>query len=226
KNDGATVTWFQNPGPKLARELSKWRAIPLADASWIMSLTNLSTPDAEFLLYSDRKPDSQGIYLIPLLEDSPWFSTPVRIAASEQEVMFLDLAHLDDDELLDIAVAIRPNRISVFYQPESPLSPWVDSADLDPLLSDHYGTAKAVRIGDLDGDDLPDFAISCERANGRREGAFVSNLHSEFTPVSGPEGVKFDHIELVDLDEDGDLDFLTTEESKGLGVIWYENPLR
>ena len=47
--------------------------------------------------------------------------------------------------------------------------------------------------------------------------------------LSGTEGYKFDRIELVDLDGDGDLDVLTCEEnygpnSEGLGVIWFENP--
>jgi hypothetical protein len=37
-------------------------------------------------------------------------------------------------------------------------------------------------------------------------------------------GVKYDFIELIDLDGDQDLDVLTTEENKGLGVVWYENP--
>ncbi len=45
--------------------------------------------------------------------------------------------------------------------------------------------------------------------------------------VSGPVGIKYDRIELLDLDGDGDLDVLTCEErheGKGLGVFWYENP--
>lgn len=49
--------------------------------------------------------------------------------------------------------------------------------------------------------------------------------------LSGPEGIKYDRIELLDLDGDGDLDVLTCEEEvgvrhEGLGVIWYENPTR
>ena len=42
--------------------------------------------------------------------------------------------------------------------------------------------------------------------------------------ISGPEGVKFDRIELVDMDADGDPDVLTCEEIEDLGVFWYENP--
>ena len=45
-------------------------------------------------------------------------------------------------------------------------------------------------------------------------------------PISGPKGTKYDLVELIDLDGDGDLDVLTCEEVENLGVFWYENPLR
>lgn len=50
--------------------------------------------------------------------------------------------------------------------------------------------------------------------------------------VSGLLGNKFDFAYLYDMDRDGDLDILTSEENNnsstvaGLGVIWYENPLK
>ena len=44
--------------------------------------------------------------------------------------------------------------------------------------------------------------------------------------ISGADGIKFDRIELLDLDADGDLDVITCEERDNLGVIWYENPTR
>jgi hypothetical protein len=44
--------------------------------------------------------------------------------------------------------------------------------------------------------------------------------------LSGPDGIKHDLVALVDLDGDGDLDAMTSEEVKDLGVIWYENPIR
>ena len=42
--------------------------------------------------------------------------------------------------------------------------------------------------------------------------------------LSGSDGTKHDLVALVDLDGDGDLDAITTEEVNNLGVIWYENP--
>ncbi len=44
--------------------------------------------------------------------------------------------------------------------------------------------------------------------------------------ISGPEGVKYDLVQLVDLDDDGDLDVITCEETTNLGVFRYENPTR
>jgi hypothetical protein len=46
----------------------------------------------------------------------------------------------------------------------------------------------------------------------------------EAREISGPEGVKFDLVELLDLDGDVDLDVISCEETANLGVIWYENP--
>lgn len=46
--------------------------------------------------------------------------------------------------------------------------------------------------------------------------------------VSGPLGIKFDRVAPVDVDGDGDLDIITTEEKvddgRGIEGIWYENP--
>ena len=36
---------------------------------------------------------------------------------------------------------------------------------------------------------------------------------------------KMDNVYVADVDADGDLDFLTTEENGGWGVIWFENPV-
>ncbi|MDF1860814.1 MAG: VCBS repeat-containing protein [Verrucomicrobiales bacterium] len=224
KNAGGSITWLKNPGKDKARQLDLWEYQKICDAGWIMSMRIFAQGEKTFLLYSDRKGERSGIYLLPLLNESPWLGEPVLIGAAGEEVMFLDIAHLDDDKRTDIVAAIRPRSIRVFYQPENPLQVWEDMADLDPLPK-QFGDAKAVRVGLLDEDPIPDFAITCERANGRLKGVLWSNVFSEFTAVSNATGIKYDRIELIDLDGDGDLDLLTCEERAGLGVIWFENPL-
>lgn len=224
KNAGASLTWLKNPGHEKARQLDLWESTRLFDVGWIMSLQLLEENGKRYLVFSDRKGLHAGIHLVPLLDEAPWFGKPVCVAAPQEEVMFLDLALLDDDEKLDIVAAIRPDKVAIFYQPENPLSLWEDSATLDPIPAEQYGTAKAVRIGDLDGDGIPDFAISCEKANGTKRGVLRANVFSEFFPISDAAGAKYDRIELIDLDGDGDLDLVTCEETTGLGVIWFENP--
>lgn len=226
KNENGSISWLENPGDTVAREVEKWNLHRITEAAWIMTLTILPSEGNDYLLASDRKGSNSGIYLIPLLDESPWFGKARLVAASGEEVMFLDIARLDDDDRLDIVASIKPNQTRVLYQPETILAPWIDSSDLDPFTQELYGTAKAVKVGDLSGDNIPDFVITCEQANGKKRGAFISNVFSEITEVSGPEGVKFDRIELLDLDADGDLDIITCEESHHLGVFWYENPLK
>jgi hypothetical protein len=94
---------------------------------------------------------------------------------------------------------------------------------------------KAVALGDIDGDGDEDVVVTCEHAEGKT-GVFyyahpeVSQTTDpsawEFRDIGGITGTKFDRIELIDLDQDGDLDVITCEERENLGVIWYENPSR
>ena len=59
----------------------------------------------------------------------------------------------------------------------------------------------------------------------RKKGAFDGDWQAY--DISGPRGIKYDRMELLDIDEDGDLDVLACEEresGKGLGLFWYENP--
>ena len=90
------------------------------------------------------------------------------------------------------------------------------------------GTGKGIAIADIDLDGKTDIVFTCENATQSKSGVrwLSRDQAHQWTDheISGPEGIKFDRIELLDLDQDGDLDVITCEERANLGVIWYENP--
>jgi hypothetical protein len=95
------------------------------------------------------------------------------------------------------------------------------------------GGPKGLRAADIDGDGRLDLALTCEGAEGERSGvwwlefsAFDPESKPVYHTVGGAAGVKFDLVEALDLDGDGDLDLMTCEEKDNLGVVWYENPLK
>jgi len=227
KNAGASVTWLRNPGGAAARDLSQWEATRIADAGWIMSLELLEAEGARYLVYSDRKGPASGIHLVPILTEAPWFGSPVLVGAGGEEVMFLDIARYDDDSRFDIIAAIKPQTIRVYCQPEEPVAAWERKIDIGSLPGDRFGSVKAIRVMPpivrIDG-FTPPLVVTCENAHGEKAGVFIGGPAVFWQSISGPEGIKFDRIELLDLDGDGDLDIITCEETAGLGVVWYENP--
>lgn len=98
-----------------------------------------------------------------------------------------------------------------------------------------FGRAQAVNLCDLDGDGNADMVVTASHANDPVDditeppSAVASVMWIKgpgFTvagEISGVLGIKHDNAECVDVDCDGDLDIVTTEE-KSLGLIWYENP--
>jgi hypothetical protein len=237
KGDGAAVGFFRIPRDK-PRDLAAWTWHPLADVGWVMSLRLVPMQGGCPLdiLVSDRKGPTRGVFWL----QNPWTNGDPADAGAWQrheiggkgrEVMFLDYADLDGDEMYDVVVATKPRDILFCRRLTRDGLRWGERTIRMPATA---GTAKAVAVGDIDGDGRRDLVFSCEGATPPRPGVmWLANTEKTFASadwpahdISGPEGVKFDRMELVDLDGDGDLDVLTCEERAGLGVIWYENPAR
>ncbi len=233
KDKGAQIGWFESP--ENPRRLGEWRWHPLYDAGWVMSLVAADMDGDGHLdiLASDRYGPRQGTL---------WLRNPgpgeaqrrrweeVRIGASGEQVMFLTTADLDGDGLTDVLTAAKPRRIFVHRRLDASGRAWKTH---EIALPDTAGTAKAVAVGDIDLDGKLDLVFTCEQAMAPLSGVmWMSYRESVFErgwqahDISGPEGVKYDLVQLVDLDGDGDLDVLTCEESENLGVVWYENPAR
>ena len=192
--------------------------------SWVPTLcTRDIDGDGDLdVLYSDRKGTARGVYWLKR-ENDTWQRH--LIGGTDHENMFLSTGDLDQDGRRDIICATKGGPIVWYRRLENA---W--SAQEIPL-PDGVGGGKGTAIGDIDGNGRQDIVFSCEGADKERSG--VRWLSWETDPsagiwhsheISGPAGIKFDRLELNDIDQDGDLDVLTCEERDQLGVIWYENP--
>ena len=95
-------------------------------------------------------------------------------------------------------------------------------------------SAQDVKTVDVDLDGRRDLVFSYSHAEGALSGVVwmkrmdagpnVLDAVWERREISHAPGTKYDNVELVDLDGDGDLDVVTTEQIEQLGLIWYENP--
>lgn len=244
KGENGVVAGLFPPDPR--SDESGWRLVPIREAGWIMSLELTQTRNPrghveQSLIVSDRKGAGRGVYSLvmpsdPAAPNADWGYQ--EIGGSNHEPMFVAV----DESPGWKANGLRVSNRAAAATSGGPLLnfavQWGSFGDITwdertvIPMPPNTGTGKAVAIGDLDGDGRDDLAVTCENAKGK-VGVFWLKRQElgeettwEFHDISGVEGTKFDRIELIDLDGDGDLDLLTCEEREGLGVIWYENPLR
>jgi hypothetical protein len=233
KTKDAKIGWWQSPPNP--RKLAEWTWHPLYEAGWIMSLIARDMDgdgDAD-LVSTDRRGPRRGILWLEnpgkRAAEGPWPEHRVG-PAGEEEVKFMTLADLDGDGIEEVITTMDDGPIVWYRREDTESEAWERFEVAFPASA---GGGKAVAAADFDLDGHIDLAFTCEGAVDGRDGAMWLSWKNAPTdkewdahPLSGPEGIKFDRIELLDLDADGDLDLITCEERDNLGVIWYENPAR
>lgn len=224
KGDAAAIGWWESPADP--RRLDDWRWHPVYEASWIMSLIahDVDGDGDRDVVATDRKGSNRGLLW---LENPSWEVHRVGPVNAE-EVMFMTIADLDQDGLDDFVAAVKDGPLLYYRRLPGEAIEW---ERVEIPLPPGTGSGKGVAVADFDLDGDMDLAFTCEHADDGRIGAMWLSFETSPTepgwrahPLSGPEGVKFDRIEIADLDADGDLDLVTCEERDNLGVIWYENP--
>ncbi|MEX2216020.1 MAG: VCBS repeat-containing protein [Phycisphaeraceae bacterium] len=233
KGGNACVGWLE--APENPRDLKAWKLHRIRDAGWIMSLiaTDMDGDGEDDILFSDRKGKASGVYWLKLkdrakaTQASAWKEH--TIGAVGKEVMFIARDGFLSKDKLEVVAVTKPNVAHCFQAAGGADGHWQETKI--ECETKRFGNVKAVRAADLTGSGQAQLIMTCEGAEREKSGVYLvipprpfADEPYRFIDIAGPEGVKYDRIELIDLDGDGDLDILTCEERDNLGVIWYENP--
>ena len=224
----AQIGWFEAPANP--RDLAAWQWHPIYKAGWIMSMIAMDmngdgNPD---LLVSDRRGPTGGAHWLQSPGHGPALLKPWPVhhigGESSDGPMFLTSVDLDGDGLGDVLTAVRDHQIFFHRRLSKEGLHWKTTSIPTP---DTAGNPKSVAVGDINGDGKPDVVFTCENAKGALSGVmWLEGPDWKPHDISGAPGTKYDLAVLIDMDGDGDLDVLTSEERDDLGVIWYENPTR
>jgi hypothetical protein len=236
KGRDARVGWLSCPPEP--RVLDGWTWHTMCEAGWIMSLIadDVDGDGDRDILLSDRKGAGRGVKWLEnpgpgAARERPW--PPHRLGGHDREVMFLAAADIDGDGLRDVLAAVAGKELLCLRRTARAPPAW---QEVSIALPAGCGTGKAAAVGDIDLDGRADIVFTCEHARAASGVMWLARGGAPGTPLAAcrwtphdiagtSEGAKYDLVELLDMDGDGDLDALTCEEQDGLGVVWYENPL-
>jgi len=232
KGRNAQIGWFESP--QNGRDLSGYKWRPVSQAGWIMSIwMNDMDGDQDLdLVVSDRRGALRGCRWLENPGPGPAQASPWKshlIGARGKEVLSMALADLDGDDLEDAVVAVKDMKILFLKRLDKTGLRWRPheiSADFNA------GNTRAVVVADVNGDRRQDLVFTTWNARGKHGALWLEYNEAgkcwEPRQISGAsKGIKYDRIEMLDLDKDGDPDLLTCEEreaGRGMGVFWYENP--
>ncbi|MEM9367896.1 MAG: VCBS repeat-containing protein [Planctomycetota bacterium] len=215
KNQKASITLLLSPEDD-HRDLRRWQVIRLRDAGWIMSLQamDMNADGLVDLVFTDRKGPTRGAAWLqqPIAFDDVWTEHP--IGGSGEEVMFLTASPQR------CLVATRNGH---YWDCQRADTGWRVDKHPNPR-----GLIMGKAIASMgQGRLVMTLNTLFEELQGKpvaRPGIWVQDAARSWHPIDPTTRTKFDRIELLDMDHDGDLDVLTCEERRNLGVIWYENP--
>jgi hypothetical protein len=230
KGQDGTLGWLE--APSNPRDMDQWQYHEISPAGWIMSIEiiDMNQDGYSDILISDRKEASRGVRWLqhPIKHtelDKPWQNHIIGL--TQGEPMFLTTADWKNTHQLSIFVSDLYGKIHHFSQTAEG---WAENQVTYPVEAGTRG--KSVTTGDLNLDGTLDLVTTYEGADHRHGVMLSTQITSGWKhyAISDTLGRKFDLAKLIDLDQDGDLDVLTSEENNnsatqgGLGVVWYENP--
>lgn len=247
----AVIAWLQNPGAGAAsRDGTAWtfHLMDIAgDTMRLMARDVDGDGDVDVLLsdrtyYTDpsgvRKYDRVGArWLRNEGKGASWTNVTIwNTPANTGEAHMFGVGDFNGDGIDDV---VSGSTTGTFSAPLSHMviatnpGAWTGTWPVTKIPDGtNVGQFQDGQIADIDGDGRMDLVIACTEDNNyvagsTREGVYwLQNTTGGWVqhPIAGAPGTKYDNSIVRDMDGDGDLDVLQSEQVDQLGVIWYENP--
>lgn len=246
--ENAGIYWFKSPEISEATTINNWQRFFIGEINVKTVTLVLKDMDLDNLLdvvYSGR--NGVGWFRNPgssALTENPTgaFWERIVIAQTGSEFTFCD--HNGDG---------REDIIMTTSKHSNMVAKWLRRLDDSgrrwqayPITSDVLRAGpesskkfvlKGVACGFVDADPHIDLVFT---ASGYGRGVFMMSPRGDIREdqswnlvylTSYADDMKYDNLQLVDIDGDSDLDIVTTEEGEGIfssgdGVLWFENPLQ
>ena len=229
RNAVGDLGWLESPTED-QRNLNNWIYHTIDHAGWPMSIIAHDVDrDADMdILLTDRNSDEEHMGARWLENpgvnwEDEWISHFLT-GLKGSRPGFMSIGNFDGDEDMEYVFSLWQEEFLALVNEET--------KELFPITvksnNPEIGRQKGVQADDIDLDGFPDLVLTFE--DGPLGIGWMKFQDSPLTnnwfwnTIYDIRDAKFDQPVLHDVDLDGDLDVLTTEEVQGLGVIWFENP--
>ncbi len=228
-------SWYKQPSEG-KHDAKNWKSFSLGQAAWPMNC---------FVYDMDKDGDSD-IVVQDRRRETFWFVNAGKGKLADQwarktlyakkDGMFMAIGDVNGDKIDDFVMANQRGRdIHILLRTNKTGEPELKTIVL-PQPKKNTGAAgdffpKGVAITDIDGDPSRNEILIVPKSGNIWTATYsgdptdASNWKTTPIEIPGPgTRKKMDNAFLGDIDGDGDIDIVTTEENGGWGVLWFENP--
>jgi hypothetical protein len=249
----ATIGYYKLTNTLLPRAATSWTYTSIRPVGWVMQMfvMDVDQDGDRDIVYTDRDPinepnkdgSARGLRWLESSSSSTPSWTDHQISRLEPNHKWFDMVRWDADNDIDIVDCRSSDAIN-----EHTL--WLNDGgwrSFTPVAIPQpsgVGQCQHITFANIDNAGTLDVGMTYSHADGLSGVIWLQNTGTAAAPVwqrreiSGSaqgDGIKFDNLVWYDVDHDGDIDAITSEQHEpnpippmqgpGLGVVWYENPL-